>query len=101
MLVRPTGTSIAKTYGGPMGYRRRAPAQTVRRRVNLSAGWYKPLILFADVGFCPCGRHRPLNPSRHTVMSRHLGTVPIRGPSIDPAEYRPFVNALDARHALI
>jgi len=40
MLVRPTGTSIAKTYGGPMGYRRRAPAQTVRRRVNLSAGWY-------------------------------------------------------------
>src|SRR6516164_898048 len=41
MLVRPTGTSIAKTYGGPMGYRRRAPAQTVRRRVNLSAGWYK------------------------------------------------------------
>ena len=34
-------------------------------------------------------------------MSRHLGTVPIRGPSIDPAEYRPFVNALDARHALI
>jgi hypothetical protein len=24
-----------------MGYRRRAPAQTVRRRVNRSAGWYK------------------------------------------------------------
>jgi hypothetical protein len=29
--VRPTGTSIAKTYGGPMGYRRRAQARTVPR----------------------------------------------------------------------
>jgi hypothetical protein len=29
--VRSTGTSIAKTYGGPMGYRRRAQARTVPR----------------------------------------------------------------------
>jgi hypothetical protein len=38
--VRPTGRSIAKTYGDPMGYWRLAQAQTMAPMSNVSAGWY-------------------------------------------------------------
>src|SRR6516165_8845431 len=91
MLRAPTGTYIAKKYGGPMGYRRRAPAQTVRRRVNRSAGWYnafgaRPSRRLVKVGVAPPARRlssrpggrlpetaRPL--SRHGNLARRAGEI--------------------------